>query len=255
MEMRALGQTGINVSVLGLGTVKFGRNEGVKYPRGFEIPDEAALASLLDLARDLGINTLDTAPAYGSSEERLGRLLKGRRKDWIIIGKAGEEFDNGQSSYHLTPEHFRMSLERSLRRLQTDYIDVLLIHSDGNDLDILGNELLIEEMLDFKRRGLVRAVGASTKTTSGGIRALELLDVVMATYTPDYMDEKPVLDFAQTRNKGVVLKKALSSGHARDTGNALRFCLSHPGVSSIIAGTINPEHLRANAQAASREFS
>lgn len=252
MEMRKLGQTGIETSVLGLGTVKFGRNEGVKYPQGFEIPDEATLVNLLALARDLGINTLDTAPAYGSSEERLGRLLEGRRKDWIIVGKAGEEFENGVSSYHFTPEHFRMSLERSLRRLRTDYIDVLLIHSDGNDLDILGNAALIETLLDFRQRGLVRAVGASTKTVAGGIRALELLDVVMATYTPDYTDEKPVLDYARDHGKGAILKKALSSGHAQDMGKALAFSLSHPGVSSIIVGTINPDHLRANARAASR---
>lgn len=255
MEIRALGQTGIGVSALGLGTVKFGRNEGVKYPEGFDIPDEAALADLLALARDLGINTLDTAPAYGTSEERLGRLLKGRRKEWVIIGKAGEEFENGQSAYHFTPEHFRMSLERSLRRLQTDYLDVLLIHSDGRDLDILSSVPLVETLLDFRRRGLVRAVGASTKTAAGGIRALELLDVVMAAYTPDYTDEKPVLDHAHAHGKGAILKKALSSGHARDMGAALSFGLSHPGVSSIIAGTINPDHLRANALAASRGFS
>lgn len=252
MEMKPLGQTGIEVSALGLGTVKFGRNEGVKYPQGFEIPDEAALAGLLGLARDLGINTLDTAPAYGTSEERLGRLLAGQRKDWVIVGKAGEEFENGQSAYHFTPEHFRMSLERSLRRLGTDYIDVLLIHSDGSDIDILSSEPLIETLLDFRRRGLARAVGASTKTAAGGIRTLELLDVVMATYTPDYLDEKPVLDHARKLGKGVILKKALSSGHARNMDEALAFGLAHPGVSSIIAGTINPDHLRANARAASR---
>ena len=79
MEKRQLGQTGIEMSVLGLGTVKFGRNEGVKYPESFDIPDDAALADLLSIAKDLGINTLDTAPAYGTSEERLGGLLKGQR--------------------------------------------------------------------------------------------------------------------------------------------------------------------------------
>ena len=129
MEKRQLGQTGIEVSLLGLGTVKFGRNEQVKYPEGFEIPDEAFLADLLDLARSLGINMLDTAPSYGVSEERLGRLLEGQRQDWVIVGKVGEEFENGQSSYHFTPDHFKRSLERSLKRLDTNFLDVLLIHS------------------------------------------------------------------------------------------------------------------------------
>ena len=70
----ALGNTGIEVSALGLGTVKLGRNEGVKYPSGFELPDDASVSRLLQLAADAGINLLDTAPAYGSSEERIGKL-------------------------------------------------------------------------------------------------------------------------------------------------------------------------------------
>ena len=76
MPRRRLGRTGIEVGVLGLGTVKFGRDQGLKYPRGFTIPDDRAVRALLDLARDLGINLLDTAPAYGDSEARLGRLLR-----------------------------------------------------------------------------------------------------------------------------------------------------------------------------------
>ncbi|MCC6598276.1 MAG: aldo/keto reductase [Alphaproteobacteria bacterium] len=253
MERRPLGQTGIDISVLGLGTVKFGRNEGVKYPQTFEIPEDAALRNILSFARELGINALDTAPAYGTSEERLGGLLKGQRADWVIIGKAGEEFENGISSHDFTPAHFEMSLERSLKRLQTDYIDVLLIHSDGNDLDILGRLALIEKLQDFKKRGLVRAIGASTKTPEGGIKTLALMDVVMATYNPEYTVERPVLDYAVSHHKGVILKKALSSGHTQNPGEALNFGLSHPGASGIIVGSINPAHLRANVQAVSRE--
>jgi aryl-alcohol dehydrogenase-like predicted oxidoreductase len=250
MEKRSLGQTGITVSALGLGTVKFGRNQGVKYPRDFDLPDDAALAELLALAKNSGINLLDTAPAYGTSEERLGVLLKGQRKDWVIAGKVGEEFESGVSSFDFTPEHFEFSLTRSLKRLNTDYIDILLIHSDGRDLDILSSAPLIEKMQDFKKRGLVRAIGASTKTHQGGLKTLELMDVVMATYTRDYSDEKPVLDYAATHNKGVILKKALSSGHASDIESAIAFGLSHPATSSMIIGTINPEHLMKNIKAA-----
>ena len=152
MQKRVLGSTGISVSQLGLGTTKFGRNVGVKYPQGFEIPSEETLAELLALAKDLGINVIDTAPAYGTSEERLGRLLRGQREDWVIIGKVGEEFEGGESSYHFTPEHFEKSLQRSLERLQTDYIDVLLIHSDGRDLEILDDGALIDTMQGFKAR-------------------------------------------------------------------------------------------------------
>ncbi|MDH3947931.1 MAG: aldo/keto reductase, partial [Gammaproteobacteria bacterium] len=91
MELRALGATGIKVSVLGLGTVKLGRDQEVKYPRGFNIPDDAAVRELLALSRDLGINFIDTAPAYGNSEERLGQLMD-NSNDWVIMTKVGEIF-------------------------------------------------------------------------------------------------------------------------------------------------------------------
>lgn len=249
MDKRELGSTGLKVSPLGLGTVKFGRNEGVKYPNAFDLPDEQSLARLLATAKDLGINLLDTAPAYGLSEERLGRLLKGQRDQWIIVGKAGENFEDGQSSFNFSAEYFEESFQRSLKRLQTDYIDIFLIHSDGSDLDILSNGDLIEKMHDFKKRGLVRAIGASTKTTQGALKALELMDVVMATYTPSYADEKPALDYALQNNKGVILKKALSSGHDTNIRDAMTFAFSHKAVGSVITGTINPDHLRENASA------
>lgn len=255
MEQRQLGQTDLNISPLGLGTVKFGRNQGVKYPQGFELPDEDSLADLLALAKDLGINMLDTAPAYGLSEERLGRLLKGQREDWIIIGKAGEEFENGRSSFDFSPTHIENSVERSLKRLGTDYIDALLIHSDGRDLDILGDTDLIETLHRLKKKGLIRAHGASTKTLEGGLKALKNIDIVMATYNPAYQDEEGVLDYATETGKGVLLKKALASGHIDKIGGrdpvteSLRFCFQHPGTSGVIIGTINPEHLRANVEA------
>ncbi len=249
MEKRELAKTGVFVSRLGLGTVKFGRNTGVKYPKEFDLPDDYTLTRLLALAQKLGINTLDTAPAYGSSEERLGQILQGKRHDWVIIGKAGEEFSNGKSTYMFTPEHFTFSLERTLKRLQTDYLDVLLIHSDGDDLKILSDEKLIRRMQDFKKSGLVRAIGASTKTVAGGIKAADLLDVVMATYTPDYTDEKPVLDHAALHEKGIILKKVLSSGHQTDIGEAMNFAFSHPAVDCVVTGTINPNHLSQNAEA------
>ena len=89
---RPFGDTGIEVSPIGLGTVKLGRDQGVKYPNGFTIPDDKAASDLIALARDLGINLIDTAPAYGVSEERLGPLLKGQRQNWVICSKVGEEF-------------------------------------------------------------------------------------------------------------------------------------------------------------------
>lgn len=256
MDLVDLGDTGLRVSPLGLGTVKFGRNQGVRYPAAFVIPDEERLAHLLDLARSLGINLLDTAPAYGDSEERLGRLLRGQRDRWVIVSKVGEEFADGASTYRFTPDHFERSLERSLRRLGTDHLDALLIHADATELAILADDALLRTMRGFKEQGLVRAIGVSTKTAAGGIRTLELMDVAMATYTPDYTAERPVLDYAAAHGKGVILKKVLSSGHAADVPAAIRFAFAHPGTSCAIVGTINPDHLRqlaASVDAAVRQ--
>ncbi len=246
MNKVKLGQTDIKISPVGLGSVKFGRNQGVKYPNSFNLPSDEELTKLLALAKSLGINAIDTAPAYGSSEKRLGKLLVGERQDWVIIGKAGEEFEDGKSSYNFTPDHFKRSLERSLTRLNTDHIDILLIHSNGDDMSILNNDPLIKTMHEFKEQGLVKAIGASTKTAKGGIKTLELMDVVMATYNSQHPDERPVLDYAQKHNKGVILKKALASGHNTNIEEAMKFAFSHSGVNSIIIGTINPKHLKQN---------
>ncbi|MEC8429394.1 MAG: aldo/keto reductase, partial [Pseudomonadota bacterium] len=159
MELRELGSTGINVSPIGLGTVKLGRNQGVKYPQGFELPDDAHALRLINLAKEHGINLIDTAPAYGISEERLGVLLKGQRQDWVICSKVGEEFSNGESHFDFSPEHARFSIERSLKRLNTDVIDLVLVHSDGNDLDIINGAGTLDALAELKRQGLIRAFG------------------------------------------------------------------------------------------------
>jgi len=125
---RPLGSTGLQVSPLGLGTVKLGRDQGVKYPSGFTIPGDDEARLLLGQARDLGINLLDTAPAYGRSEERLGPLLRGQRDAWVLVSKVGEEYDAGQSRFDFSAAHTRRSVERSLRRLETDRIDLVLVH-------------------------------------------------------------------------------------------------------------------------------
>ena len=127
---RPLGSTGLLVSPLGLGTVKLGRDQGVKYPSGFQIPDDDEARLLLRQARQLGINLIDTAPAYGRSEERLGPLLRGQRNEWVIVSKVGEEFDNGVSRHDFSAAHTRLSIERSLKRLETDFIDLVLVQTD-----------------------------------------------------------------------------------------------------------------------------
>lgn len=252
MQQKILGNTDITVSILGLGTVKFGRNQGVKYPRAFAIPDDQHLKKLLNCARDLGINLIDTAPAYGNSETRLGTLLSGTRKDWVIVSKVGEDFINSESQYNFTPEHAEKSIKKTLKNLNTDYIDVMLVHSDGNDVYNIEHFGVLNFLSELKKQGLIRAFGMSTKTVEGGILAAEQSDVVMVTYNPIETAEQPVIAKAFELNKGVLIKKALASGHLQKipgedpVKTALQFILQEPGVSSIILGTLDPQHLAHN---------
>lgn len=258
MELRPLGATGPQVSPLGLGTVKFGRNRGVHYPRAFELPSDREALALLDLAWDLGINLLDTAPAYGASEERLGRLLRQCRRDWVIVTKVGEEFHDGVSRFDFSAAAVRASVERSLRRLGVDALDAVLIHSSGDDLAILGRDAVLPTLLDLKQAGLARAVGMSTKTVAGGLRAVECCDLVMVTYNLRQREELPVIRAAHAANKGVLIKKGLLSGHLDQTAESdpvlasLRLIYAEPGVSSVVVGTLDSAHLRANVAAVER---
>lgn len=261
MTPRPFGDTGLMVSPIGLGTVKFGRNTGVKYPGGdgFPLPTDAQVLSLLRAAADLGINLLDTAPAYGTSEERLGSILHahnwlGGRDRWILCTKAGEEFDpvTGESRFDFSPAAIRASIERSLRRLRTDRLDAVLLHSDGRDLEILNNSGALETLRNAHRAGLIRTYGISAKTAAGAARALELAcTVLMVTYTAHDSAAAEVIDAAATCGAAVLVKKALSSGHAADPAAAIGFALGRAGVSSVVVGTLNEGHLRLNAQAAS----
>ena len=251
MVKRPLGSTGIEVSLLGLGTVKIGRNQQVKYPTGFELPGDDAVIELLELARSLGINFIDTAPAYGSSEQRLGELLPDR-DDWVIVTKTGEIFEHGQSRFDFSYDYTVHSVENSLRRLKRDMVDVVLVHSDGNDMDIINNQGAFDALEALKSRGLIRACGMSSKTVEGGCWVVENTDVVMATANLEYDEERPVLELAEKLNKGVIIKKGLQSGHADSASGgggiaaAFEHVLGLPGVSSMIVGTINPDHLRSN---------
>jgi aryl-alcohol dehydrogenase-like predicted oxidoreductase len=249
MIRRKLGQTGLEIGVLGLGTTKFGRRDQVRYPADFELPGDRDIEELLDIARAAGVNFIDTAPAYGEAEERLGKLLRGS-DDWVVATKAGEEFENGQSRFDFSPAAIRASVERSRRRLRRDRIDLVLLHSDGNDVDIILRSGALNALYELKHEGLIAAVGVSTKTVSGGLLAVAVCDVVMVTVNDGYRNEVPVVRAANRSGKGVLVKKPLDSGHRSDPSASLAAVLAEPGVTCAVTGTIDPDHLRQNCTVA-----
>jgi len=255
MQKVNLGSTGLLVSRMGLGTVKFGRNTDVKYPSSFDLPSDREIIELMAFAQDLGINLLDTAPAYGMSETRIGNLLD-NRQDWILVTKVGEEYDGRTSEYIYTPKHIRMSVERSLKRLKTDYLDLVLLHSDGNDVYNIQEFGVFDTLHSLKQEGLLRSIGMSTKTIEGGMLTVDHADVVMLTHNLAYTDEQPVIAYAHKHNKGVLIKKGLASGHITQLPTnldpitaSMQFIFKEPGVSSVIIGTLNQSHLAQNIQA------
>lgn len=247
MQKRQLGTSDIFVSTIGLGTVKFGRNQGVKYPAAFELPSDHDIQNLLSVAAELGINLLDTAPAYGTSEERLGKAIRDHRHDWVLCTKVGEEFINGASFFDFSPVAIQRSVERSLRRLNTDYLDVVLVHSNGDDVDLIEKVEVFNTLARLKEAGKIRAYGMSTKTIEGGMLTLANADVAMVTFNPEYTEERCVIAHALQQQKSIFVKKALASGHVKATpAEAVQFAVNEPGVTSVIIGTLNAEHLKQN---------
>jgi aryl-alcohol dehydrogenase-like predicted oxidoreductase len=147
-----------------------------------------------------------------------------------------------------------------------------MIHSDGNDLDILCNSGALQTLQQLKQEGWIRALGISSKTLEGGLLAAEVCDAVMLMYHANYTDEEPVIAKSALQGAAVLLKKVLASGHIchdappvqketqgsaehqdleRDQEqdpiqSALNFAYAHPGVTSAVIGTVNLQHLRAN---------
>jgi aryl-alcohol dehydrogenase-like predicted oxidoreductase len=243
MVPSALGRTGLVVSPIGLGTTKLGRNTDVKYPSAFELPSDKQVLELLDTALELGVNLIDTAPAYGESEQRLGAFVQAKRDRIVLCTKCGETYENGRSSYDFSKSAIIASAERSLRRLKTDYIDIFLLHSDGRDVEILTQTGAIEALNELKETGKARAIGISAKTQAGILEACRSLDVIMAPFNQKDPSLAHALTGAHQAGLGVLAIKGLFSGHL-EAGPAVDFVLQQPFIDSLIVGTVNPAHLR-----------
>jgi aryl-alcohol dehydrogenase-like predicted oxidoreductase len=146
MRYRQLGSFGPTVSVVGLGASHFGRVCNLEQTR-----------AVVDAALDVGITFIDTAEAYAGSEELLGQVLRGRRQDVIVSSKFGHPWTHPRGRRG-TRQVVRASIEGTLRRLQTDYLDVYLMHSDDPATPL---EETLEALHELVQRGCIRFIGAS----------------------------------------------------------------------------------------------
>jgi aryl-alcohol dehydrogenase-like predicted oxidoreductase len=238
MVRRKLGNTGLSVSPISFGAFKIGRNEKIKYAQSYPLPSEEETAKLLNGILDIGINLIDTAPAYGLSEERIGRHIGHRRTEFILATKVGETFEDGKSIYDFFEKAIRASIERSLKRLRTDHVDFLFIHSDGRDLEIQNAPL----MRRLKKEGKTRFIGMSGKTVEGAQAALEWADALMIEYHPKDTSHQQLID---ETDKAILIKKPLAAGHLSPR-DAIPFILQKPNVATLVIGGLNLDHFKEN---------
>jgi aryl-alcohol dehydrogenase-like predicted oxidoreductase len=161
MQYRPLGRTGIKVSPYCLGAMMFGKMGN---------PDHEDAARIIHKALDFGINFVDTADRYsaGESEEIVGKALKGRRDKIVLTTKFYGPMDDNPNHQGASRRWIMEEVEHSLRRLQTDYIDLYLIHRPVPDTDI---EETLSALTDLMRAGKVRAIGSSTFPVSEIVEA------------------------------------------------------------------------------------
>jgi aryl-alcohol dehydrogenase-like predicted oxidoreductase len=149
MEFRRVGESGLEVSVVGVGCNQFGRRV-----------DAAGVARIVHAALDSGVSLFDTADVYaqGESERLLGAALRGRRDQAIVATKVGNQTGDGPYTSGASRRYIRVAVEASLRRLGTDWIDLYQIHSPDVDTPI---EETLSVLDDLVREGKVRYIGCS----------------------------------------------------------------------------------------------
>jgi aryl-alcohol dehydrogenase-like predicted oxidoreductase len=267
MEKRQLGKTDMKVSVLGFGGAEI----------GFEQATPETVTQLLNGALDAGLNLIDTAECYMNSEEMIGQAVAGRRKDFYLFTKCGHP--EGMGSEDWRPESLLRSIERSLKRLRTDRLDLVQLHSCSEGELRKGD--VIAALEEARKRGWTRYVGYSGDGAAARY-AVECgrFDTLQTSVSiGDQAGIDLTLPLARQRQMGVIAKRPIANAvwrHAQApentyvlpywqrlqkldyeflrgdpkaaAGTALRFTLSVPGVHTAIVGTTRPGRWRENAE-------
>jgi len=216
MRFRTLGSTGMDVSVVGLGTWQYGGEWGKEFT-------QAEVNDIIVAAREVGINLIDTAECYGDhlSERFIGaalaELFPGERESWFIATKFGHKFNDPFDRDSLwDPASVRTQLDDSLAALRTDYVDLLQFHS-GSD-EIFETEGLWDECRKMKDEGKVRHLGisiGSNRNTYQTARAIEVnAEAIQVIYNRlDRAPEEEVFPICSRDNLGVLARVPLASGY------------------------------------------
>jgi aryl-alcohol dehydrogenase-like predicted oxidoreductase len=265
MEMSTLGETGLRVSRLGAGLAEMGH---------LSLDEEAVASELLNAALDGGINFLDTAACYGNSEELIGRTVARRRDEYILATKAGHA-TGGYDGHPWTAQTIRDSIERSLKRMKTDHLDLVQLHSCS--VETLEQGEVIQALIEAKEAGKTRFIGysgdneaAMWAVNSGHFDTLQTSFNVL-----DQGPRRELLPLAKENGLGVIIKRPIANAvwgapfassrvtyreraqAIKEEGEipgapgdpitlALGFTLAHDEIDTAIVGTSDPGHMKAN---------
>lgn len=267
MERRELGRTGMQVSVLGFGGSEI----------GYERVSVPVVRRMLNGALAAGLNVVDTAECYESSEELIGEALAGRRQEYYLFTKCGHPEGWGRGDWGASS--LLQCVERSLRRLKTDYVDLIQLHS-CSEAELRKGEA-IETLERARECGYTRHIGYSGDGRAA-LYAIECGRFETLQTSINLADQEALeltLPLARERSMGVIAKRPVANvawksgsrrpadsyadpywerlrelkydflvGELRDTvAVALRFTISVPGVHTAIVGTTKPERMQANA--------
>jgi len=263
---RTLGRTGLDVSVLGFGSSEI----------GFERTGVATVRRLLHDALEAGLDVIDTAECYGDSEALIGAALGGRRRDVHLFTKCGHFAGTGCDDWR--PASLERSIARSLRRLRTDYVDLLQLHT-CSEADLRRGDV-IDVVERARERGQARFVGYSGDGAAAryAVECGRFDTLQTSVSVADQEALELTLPMARVRNVGVIAKRPIANaawraGHrpantyhqpywdrlqrldydflrrpaAEAIGVALRFTAAVPGVHTLIVGTTRPGRWRENA--------
>lgn len=275
MEKVAFGDTGLQVSQLGVGLAEIGQE--------LELSDVDIVVSLINRALDSGINFLDTSACYDISEELLGRTVSSRRSEYVLATKAGH-VTGGYAGEEWTYETISDSVDRSLRRMRTDHVDLVQLHTCT--VEVLEKGDAIRALQDARDAGKTRFIGYSGDNDAAHWAVDSgLFDTLQTSF--NIVDQTPrttgLLEKADSAGLGVIVKRPVANSvwHAIRTGRrrenlrpyshayydravkvaeageipgepedpmltSFGFTLAHPQVDVVIAGTKNPDHLSDN---------
>ena len=271
MEYRELGKTGLKVSALGFGGAEI----------GFVRENQSTVDGLLRSAIDAGLNVVDTAAAYWTSEALIGNALKELRKDVVLMSKCGacDGFARKDWSKHGILDH----ITQSLKLLQTDYLDVAQLHSCDSEVLLRGE--VIEGLIVAKEKGYTRFAGYSGDSVDAVCAlGLDFFDTLQTSISiADQEAIELTLPDAKKKGVGVIAKRPIANAVWRketkpedeyhheywdrvqelgldllslplpeSIGKALRFTLSVEGVSTAIVGTTRPDRWQQNAEHVAR---